>query len=98
MNIADLKEKLIELQVNPSYYSLNQGLKSDAIMLNSYHNTWEVFYLDERGGKHDEFIFSNENDACLYIYDRFKNLKSIKENIKQNLKSDDDKLPNIINL
>lgn len=98
MNIVDLREKLIELQVNPSYYSLYQGLKSDAIILDSYHNKCEVFYIDERGGKHDELIFDNENDACLYIYNRFKNLKSMKENIKQNLKSDNDELPDVINL
>lgn len=98
MNIDDLKNRLIEMQINPLYYSLNEGLKSDSLILNIYHNKWEVFYMDERGSKHDELIFNTENDACIYIYNRFKNLYLIKKYPKKIQKPDNKDLPDTINL
>lgn len=97
MRIEDIKEKLVELQVDSTYYSLNEGLKSDALILNIFHNNWEVFYMDEKGSKHDELIFNNENEACEYIYNRFKIIKLIKERPIRKVDKDDD-LPDIINL
>jgi hypothetical protein len=98
MNVDDLKNRLIEMQINPLYYSLDGGLKSDSLILNIYYNKWEVFYMDERGGKHDELIFNNENEACMYIYNRFKNINLMKEYPKKIQKNDNRDLPDIINL
>ncbi len=99
MNIDDLKNRLIEMQINPLYYSLNEGLKSDSLILSIYYNKWEVFYMDERGGRHDEIIFNNENDACVYIYNRFKNINLLKQQTAKKIqKNDKNDLPNVINL
>ena len=72
MDKKDLKLKLDLLEINPNQYALDGDLKSDAIILYENYNKWEVYYFDERGGKHDEKEFNSERDACNYIYKRFK--------------------------
>lgn len=79
MGIIELKEKLDEMGINPNYYSLNEGLYPDRLILEIKHHTTEVFYFDERGNKEKCQEFRNEEDACLYVYDFFKNrLKRLK--------------------
>jgi hypothetical protein len=68
MDIKSLEEKLQVLGVRNSYYSLYGDLKPDSIILYQNYRKWEVFYLDERGGRHPMGIFDNENDACVFIY------------------------------
>ncbi len=79
MDIKELKLKLDLLKINPNQYALNGDLKSDAIILYQNYNKWEVYYFDERGGKHDEQEFNSEIDACNYIYKRFQNAKVIED-------------------
>lgn len=87
------------MKINPLYYSLNEGLKSDSLILTINYNKWEVFYMDERGNKHDELIFNNENDACVYIYNRFYEIELMKKQFpKKNQNKENNDLPNIINL
>lgn len=79
MNKIELKKKLDLLRVNSHRYSLDGELLADKIILyNSYHK-WEVFYLDERGGRNNEKIFYSENEACEYIYKLFKESKAIQD-------------------
>ncbi len=79
MNKTELKRKLTALDVNYQEYSLDGELISDNIILyNSYH-TWDVFYLDERGDRHEEKSFSSEKEACEYIYKLFKESKEIEK-------------------
>ena len=68
MNIKQLKIKLEEKEIHSGFYSLDGTLLPDRIVLYSNYSKWEVFYFDERGGRHDEKTFFSENDACLYIY------------------------------
>ena len=72
MNIKELTSKLNEMKILSGEYSLDGHLLADRIVL--YHNyyKWEVFYLDERGVRHNQKEFSSEREACLYIYDLFK--------------------------
>ena len=99
MNLDDLKERLIKMKINPLYYSLNDGLKSDSLILTIYFNKWEVFYMDERGNKHDELIFNNENDACVYIYNRFYKIELMKQQLAKKIqKIENNDLPDVINL
>lgn len=76
MNIKDLKEKLEELGIKASYYSLYGDLKSDSIILYHNYSKWKVFYLDDRGGRHPMGIFDNEEDACRFIYTEFADTKN----------------------
>jgi len=73
MNKQNLKEKLDELNINPNFYSLYGELLPDRTVLHDNYNDWEVFYFSERGERQDEKTFFNENDACQFIYDKFKN-------------------------
>ena len=63
MNKIILKEELDKLNVPAFYYSLNGELLPDRIILSTEDN-WNVFYLDERGNRHQEKIFNSEKEAC----------------------------------
>ena len=77
MDKIELKKKLDLLGVNSHEYSLDGELVADNIILyNSYHK-WEVFYLDERGGRNDEKVFDSENEACEHIYRLFEESKEV---------------------
>jgi len=79
MDKMELKNKLNLLGVSSHEYSLDGELVADNIILyNSYHK-WEVFYLDERGGRNDEKVFDSENEACEHIYKLFKESKEIED-------------------
>lgn len=71
MDVNTLEKKLQELGVRGSYYSLNGELKSDSIILYHNYNKWEVFYLDEKGGRHPMGIFENEEESCDFSYKEF---------------------------
>ena len=75
MNKHELIEKLDELKIKPTLYSLNGDLLPDRIILYNSYSDWIVFYLDERGNRRDEKIFHSESEACRYIYEDFKDLK-----------------------
>lgn len=99
MNISRLKKKLIELAVNPNYYSLDGSLKADAIVLCNNYGIWNSFYIDERGNKHDELNFPTEKEACEYVYLRFKKIKEMnKLNARGNELKKNNDLPDVINL
>lgn len=64
MNLKQLKIKLDEMNVPSNWYSLNEGLKHDALILEYQYGKWLYYYFDERGGRNDEKIFLQEDAAC----------------------------------
>ncbi|GAA4844403.1 hypothetical protein [Algivirga pacifica] len=66
-----LQERLRVLAVPFTHYSLQGELIPDAIILTKDKGYWKVFYLDEKGHKHDEQQFSTEAAACAYIHHYF---------------------------
>lgn len=79
MDKIELKKKLDLLGVSSHEYSLNGEFVADNIILNNSYHKWEVFYLDERGGRNDEKVFDSENEACEQIYKLFKESKVIED-------------------
>jgi len=79
MNKEELKIQLDLLGVKPTRYSLNGELEPDRVILFHNYNVWQVFYLDERGGRNDQRDFPSESEACLYLYKIFKDAKEIEE-------------------
>lgn len=79
MNKAALTEKLDLLGINKKGYSLDGELNVDTIVMYHNYHKWEVFYLDEKGGRNDERAFATEGEACFYIYDLFKGSKKISD-------------------
>jgi hypothetical protein len=71
MTKDELEKALIARSIDPKRYSLNGESKLDAIILYDLKVKWEVFYLDERGGRNQEKEFNSENDACQYILKLF---------------------------
>jgi hypothetical protein len=79
MNKQKLKRELERLNVDKRLYSLDGELKPDAIIMYNSYNQWEVFYLDERGGRNDKKIFDSEEKACNYVYKLFKESKEMED-------------------
>ena len=77
MDKTELKEKLDLLGINEKFYSLSGTLLPDRVILYNSYEKWLVFYLDERGNRNDEQTFYSENEACQYIYNKFKRLERI---------------------
>jgi hypothetical protein len=77
VNTSELKIELSELNVNPNEYSLDGSLVPDSIILFHSYNEWQVFYLDERGDRNDQRVFSSEDEACQYILKLFIDSKEI---------------------
>lgn len=73
MNREELRENLQALGINKSLFSLNGDLLPDRVVLYHSYNNWLVFYFDERGNRNDERVFTSEDEACRYIFERFKN-------------------------
>jgi len=74
-----LIEKLTELGVKENEYSLDGSLIYDNIIVYNNYKYWEVFYLDERGGRNVEKRFSKEEDAYDYVYQLFLDLYNLRE-------------------
>jgi hypothetical protein len=84
MTRDELKIRLDDLKVNKVEYSLFSELFLDRIILFHNYTKWEVFYLDEKGGRNDERIFENESAACLYILQLLIESQKIKKDYKLN--------------
>ena len=67
MDILDLVKILDEIGVPKRYYSINGDLSSDTYILNEIYGKWECFYFDEKGNRNNYKIFTNVNDACMYM-------------------------------
>lgn len=72
MDVKELINKLEELKVPKSYYSINGNLSSDIYVLNQVYHYWEFFYFDEKGNTNNYRKFDNENDACIFFYNKLK--------------------------
>lgn len=75
MDIHELKNALQQLDVPPEFYSILEGQKPDAIVLEHYHGIWETYYFSERGEIFEERYHPSEDDACQYVLNRFEKMK-----------------------
>jgi len=79
MNRKKLKQKLDELGVRDTSYSLvGDLLPGRMVLYNSYHE-WQVFLFDERGNRDQEKNFTSESEACEYLLKRLKSAKDIED-------------------
>ena len=72
MNKTELIKKLDDLDVPRFFYDLDGNLLPDRIILYNSYNDWIVFYLDERGNRHNQNTFDSEEKALNYIYKEFE--------------------------
>ena len=79
MNRKELEQKLKEEGFNPKTYSLYGDLNTDSIVIYHNHYIWEIFYLDERGGRNILNYCSSEEEACDYLYKELLRERSLIE-------------------
>ncbi len=72
MNREELSSKLNEEGFETHLYSLYGDLLPDRIILYENYNNWEIFYIDDRGGRHILTICHSENNACWFLYNYLK--------------------------
>lgn len=70
MNVQELRRKLCDLSIPAAWYSINEGLKPDAYILEKVYGKWIYYYFDEKGNRQNEREFDSENSACLYLLDK----------------------------
>ena len=68
MNRNELLRVLNKEGISPNKYSLYGELQSDRIIIYENYNVWEVFYLDERGGRQMFKRCRSEEEACDFVY------------------------------
>jgi hypothetical protein len=66
MTTAQLKQKLIDMEISPVVYSLDGDFPNDAFVLSKNETNWSIYYA-ERGLKMNEIFFETENEACDYF-------------------------------
>lgn len=73
MTKEELKIELAKLGVRESNYSLNEGLKIDAMILEDLGGgLYKSFYYDEKGNDSDMNLHKSEVDAYKSLLDNFK--------------------------
>ncbi|AYW91610.1 hypothetical protein KD5_03530 [Yersinia pseudotuberculosis] len=73
MDKIELRDKLNSLGVPSSLYSLEGGFPNEKLCLAYEGGSWFVYY-SERGVKTDLKKFTNENDACVDIFNKIKSI------------------------
>lgn len=69
MTKVQLLEILMQKNIPNDLYSLKGGLPNERYCLNEFNGNWEVYY-SERGVKSQLKDFSNEEEACEYLYNK----------------------------
>lgn len=71
MTLKELKIALEELGISESNYSINNGLKEDALTIENIGGIWKFFYF-ERGEELGMSLFKTETEAYQYLLDQYK--------------------------
>ncbi|QHI37768.1 hypothetical protein IMCC3317_31500 [Kordia antarctica] len=80
MTKQELKKELSKLGLIDSDYSLNEGLKIDAMILENLDGLWRLFYYDEKGQESSITYHKNESESYEYLLKTFKDqLKLLKK-------------------
>jgi len=82
MKLTELQDRLHKNSVPHSGYSLDEGLKGDAYIIQRKFLKWQFFYLDERGERSLFKEFRNVEDAYDLLWERIEvNLRMIPPSI-----------------
>ncbi|MDB5283846.1 MAG: hypothetical protein JWO06_2921 [Bacteroidota bacterium] len=72
MNLDDLKAKLRTNKIPENRYSLDGELKPMAYVLYENYAVFEIFYMNERGGRDDFHAFNNYEEALDFLWQRME--------------------------
>jgi hypothetical protein len=68
MRVEDAKEIVEAAQINPTLYCF-ESERHEALCLLAQGQSWHVL-LSERGRRHEEQTFGDEDEACVYFLKR----------------------------
>jgi hypothetical protein len=68
MRVADTQEIAVAAQIDPTLYSF-ESERHEALCLLAQGPGWQVF-MSERGQRHEERTFDDEDEACVYFLKR----------------------------
>ncbi|MBQ0738833.1 hypothetical protein [Aquimarina celericrescens] len=72
MTKEELKIELSKIGVIESDYSIDEGLKSDAYIIEEYDGLWRFFYYDEKGEESQQSLFKSKEESFKYLVSTFK--------------------------
>lgn len=72
MTYFELKDKRYWSNVPERWYSINEGLKPDACILYKNYSIWDFFYLDEMGERHENRVFSTDEEAYEFLWSKME--------------------------
>ncbi|UGU17929.1 hypothetical protein LS482_08615 [Sinomicrobium kalidii] len=72
MTKCELKSELNKIRVSERSYSLNEGVKTDAYIIEKHNDIWKFYYFDEKGQESDYNLFKSEEDAYSFLLEKFK--------------------------
>lgn len=102
MKIKELRNMLSEFEINSKIINLDGDISNGgSIVLYRNYDKWEIISVSDRGRQEIEKIFSNEDDACDYLFVEANKyyemkIKNSKANKKTSISDSDDNLDEII--
>jgi hypothetical protein len=63
VNVSELRDELGQAGIPANLYSLDGGLWGDRLCIENQGPSW-IVYHSERGQRHDEVVFTTEDEAC----------------------------------
>jgi len=72
VRVSDVREIVQLAQVDPRLYSF-ESEQHDSLCLIPSGQSWHVF-VSEKGNRHEEHSFPNEDEACVYFLKRILQL------------------------
>ena len=79
MSEQEFFQNITKYNVPAQWYSINDGLKPDAYILDKFHDLWEYYYFDEKGQRHDFRIFITDADAYGFLWSQiFDSMKAFR--------------------
>lgn len=67
MNISELENKLKNMSIDKTSYSINSDFENEQYCLERIGGKWRCYYF-ERGLITNEIYFDSEREACEYFY------------------------------
>ena len=68
MTLEQLNENIAKWHIPAAFYSIDEGLKPDALILIDNQGLWEFFYLSERGDRSMYDYFKSSDEAYDHLW------------------------------
>lgn len=73
MTLKEFKDNIRKFNVPNELYSLEDGIKANAYILNKNYEKWDFFFLDEKGDRNNFIQFDDSQEAYSYLWSKLEN-------------------------